>query len=56
MDDRTTTRNAVRDPIPDALADSVWLGGEAMVAPYAQLGLPAVERDGEFADPDWRVL
>ena len=23
----------VRDPIPEAIADSLWLGGEAMIAP-----------------------
>jgi hypothetical protein len=56
MDDRTILRNVMRDPIPEALADSLWLGGEAMVAPYAQFIVPAVESADGFADPDWRVL
>jgi hypothetical protein len=44
------------DPIPEALAESIWLGGEAMIAPYAQSTAPAGERDNGFADPDWHVL
>ena len=56
MDDRTLQRSFRRDPIPDALADSVWLGGEAMIAPYAQFSVPNVETDVGFADPDWHVL
>ena len=44
------------DPIPEALAESIWLGGEAMVAPYARSTAQAAESDDGFADPDWHVL
>ena len=56
MDDRTLQRGSRRDPAPDALDDPVWLGGEAMIAPYAQFSVPSVENDDTFADPDWHVL
>ncbi|HEY0232159.1 MAG TPA: hypothetical protein VGC55_12975 [Dokdonella sp.] len=49
---------ACRDPIPDALAESLWLGGEAMVAPacsYDPYIAERVARDEE-PDPSWRAL
>ena len=56
MDDRGNRHNVMCDPIPEALADSVWLGGEAMVAPYAQLTAAVPASEDGFADPDWQVL
>jgi len=48
----------VRDPIPEAIADSLWLGGEAMIAPtnlfeLREARLFATEGD---ADPSWLVI
>mgnify|MGYP001556090370 len=46
------------DPIPAALGDSLWLGGEAMVAPgcVPPSGRTGCARAGEAADPDWCAL
>lgn len=50
---------SIRDPIPPLLADSLWLGGEAMVAPNGfsahddDLPFAATDRD---ADPSWQVI
>ncbi|MGN6521186.1 MAG: hypothetical protein ACTHK2_17390 [Dokdonella sp.] len=45
------------DPIPAAIAEFLWLGGEAMVAPAALAALPctsaATERD---AEPSWVTI
>jgi len=49
----TPPRAGVRDPIPDALADTVWLGGEAMIAPACFMEPPV--RDIEV-DPDWLAI
>lgn len=50
--------STTRDPIPAALAESLWLGGEAMVAPVAvdrgdESRFAATDRD---ADPSWQVI
>ncbi|WP_395679230.1 hypothetical protein [Dokdonella sp.] len=47
-----------RDPIPEAIADSLWLGGEAMIAPanlreLCDLRSVATE---STADPSWLVI
>lgn len=49
---------STRDPIPALLADSLWLGGEAMIAPCAfaaddESPFAATDRD---ADPSWQVI
>jgi hypothetical protein len=46
------------DPIPEAIADSLWLGGEAMIAPASlrelyDLRSAATE---STADPSWQVI
>lgn len=45
------------DPIPAAIAEFLWLGGEAMVAPTGLAGIPcttaATERD---AEPSWVAI
>jgi hypothetical protein len=50
--------NSVRDPIPDAIADSIWLGGEAMVAPSSLGELVVAHEDATIgdADPSWLVI
>ena len=50
--------SAARDPIPAALADSLWLGGEAMVAPVAIAAdeAPACAAPDRDVDPSWQVL
>jgi hypothetical protein len=50
--------NCGRDPIPESIADSLWLGGEAMIAPanlpeLCDVRSTATESD---ADPSWQVL
>ena len=47
-----------RDPIPDAIGDSIWLGGEAMIAPaYCEVSWPArCRREDAEADPGWQVI
>jgi len=47
-----------RDPIPESIADSLWLGGEAMIAPsnlreLRDVHSAATER---CADPSWQVI
>ncbi|GAA0715992.1 hypothetical protein [Dokdonella soli] len=45
------------DPIPETIADGLWLGGEAMVAPACINGLRAAERtSGDYVDPLWQVI
>jgi len=54
----TGSARTCRDPIPDALAESLWLGGEAMVAPacsYDPYLADRLMRDEE-PDPNWRAL
>lgn len=51
-------RDAINaDPIPAAIADFLWLGGEAMVAPTGlaelQAQSAATERD---AEPSWIAI
>jgi hypothetical protein len=46
------------DPIPESIADSLWLGGEAMIAPsnlreLCDVQSAATER---CADPSWQVF
>lgn len=46
------------DPIPEAIADSLWLGGEAMIAPanlreLCDMRSAATE---SVADPSWQVI
>ena len=46
------------DPIPEAIADSLWLGGEAMIAPVnvrelCDMRSAATEN---VADPSWQVI
>jgi|GEM_PF-5795933 hypothetical protein len=47
-----------RDPIPDAIADSIWLGGEALIAPACcEVSSPAVYTRAEAElDPSWQVI
>ncbi|MEP7042489.1 MAG: hypothetical protein ABI843_05470 [Dokdonella sp.] len=55
---RTDRADGCRDPIPDSLADSLWLGGEAMVAPAWVLDAQIVDRPAHAveADPTWLAI
>ena len=45
------------DPTGETLADGLWLGGEAMVAPACMQALPTAERAGsDYDDPQWQVI
>lgn len=50
-----TQRGRDLDPIPPALRDSLWLGGEALVAPIPDLREMPAALD-EAADPTWLSL
>jgi hypothetical protein len=68
--DSLRDRISVRDPIPEALADSLWLGGEAMIAPmnlrwhsHRSPSQPSPRSLAAFppatesdADPSWLVI
>jgi hypothetical protein len=47
-----------RDPIPDAIADSLWLGGEAMVSPACvrEMNIARADATECDADPSWLVI
>ena len=47
-----------RDPIPESIADSLWLGGEAMIAPSNLRELCDVQSTAteRCADPSWQAL
>ena len=49
---------STRDPIPARLADSLWLGGEAMVAPtgFTMPDDPPFAATDRDADPSWQVI
>jgi hypothetical protein len=49
---RTGSSDTCRDPIPDALAESLWLGGEAMVAPADLYDPYIADRVARVAEPD----
>jgi hypothetical protein len=55
---RTLPAACGRDPIPDTLAESLWLGGEAMVAPACSYDPYIADRlaADEEPDPTWRAL
>ena len=52
---RTGFADTCRDPIPDALAESLWLGGEAMVAPADSYDPYLTDRlaRADEPDPNW---
>jgi hypothetical protein len=49
---------SARDPIPDAIADGLWLGGEAMIAPANLRELCDIRSVAteSSADPSWQVI
>ena len=45
------------DPIPAALRESLWLGGEALVAcDFEDAAAPSRRNAEEAADPSWLAL
>ncbi|MET0226853.1 MAG: hypothetical protein ABW187_10455 [Dokdonella sp.] len=55
---RAASVSACRAPFPDALAESLWLGGEAMVAPVCsdEPDVTDCRARDEEPDPSWRAL
>jgi hypothetical protein len=57
MERMTNLQHHRDDPIEEASADGLWLGGEAMVAPACVQALAAAERVGsDYDDPQWQVI
>jgi len=55
---RTGFASTCRDPIPDALAESLWLGGEALVAPADSYDPYLTDRlaRADEPDPNWLAI